>query len=319
MSRWEDFIQEGSFRGIRFDFVSAREQHVNVLDVRKYPGRDGASVQKRARDPLRISVMAVFIEEDYPAQLWRLSEALDDGTPGELVHPIHGTIKASCESHEVAHDAEEADSGTITITFIEHTEQAALVFQDRPSVAGKANETRADAADTTTAANNYLENTLSTLQDTMSNAVALGSSAYAAAYNTTQACIAAANAAASVADTLEADGDTMSALEIQALSNQALSALDVQVKALADYETEAAYELSRQLLNTAAALGELAKLFISQKPPLMVYVVDADISLLAWVHARYQDSSRAAEVLALNVIPDPLLIPAGTSLRAYAF
>lgn len=319
MTAWADFIQEGSFRGIRFDFVSTAEEHKNTLDVQQYRGRNGANVRPQQRDPLRITVMAVFIEDDYPAQMWALSDALDDPTPGELVHPIHGTIKAACENHRVQHDAEEADSGTIQITFVEHTETTAFVFQDRPSVAGKASEVRSNAADVVTNANVYAEDTLNTLLETVSYAVAIASTAYVTAYNTAQACVAAANAVSSVADTLEADGDTLSALAIQATTNQALTAVDTQVKALADYTTTAAYDLSRSLLASAATLGELAELFINAKPPLTTFTVEADISLLAWVHSKYGDSSRVNEVLALNTIPDPLLIPAGTSLRAYAF
>jgi prophage DNA circulation protein len=318
MSRWEDFIQEGSFKGVRFDFVSAREQHANILDVKRYPARDGAVVEKRAREPLRISIMAVFIEEDYPSQLWALSEKLDDGTPGELVHPIHGTIQAACESHEVSHDAEEADSGTISITFIEHTASTGLVFQDRPSVASVASETRTASAEVITNADALLAETLDQLLETVSNAVALASAVYAEVYNLVQACIAVANLVSTTADQLEADGDTMSALEIQADANQALSDVDEQIKAVADYETTAAHDLGRSLLNAAGRLGDLAEIYISQKPPLTLVTVEADISLLAWVHARYQDSSRVNEILALNSIPDPLLIPAGTQLRAYA-
>jgi prophage DNA circulation protein len=318
MTAWADFIQEGSFRGVRFDFVSTRESHSNTLDTQPFPNRDGQRVRPRARNGLRIRVLGIFIEDDYPATMNALVDALDNPAPGELVHPIHGTIRASAENFEVIHDAEDPDTATIDITFIEDTTAQGLVFQDVPSVAGKASEARTAATDTVTNANAFTADTLATLLTTMSNAVALGSLAYATAYNTAQACIAAAQLASTIADELEADGDTMSALEIQARTNTALTALDEQVRAVADYTTTAAHDLGRSLLSAASALGELATVYVSQKPPLVVSVVKADISLLSWCHAVYGDSSRVDEVLALNSFADPLLIPAGTEIRHYA-
>lgn len=320
MTAWADFIQEGSFRGVRFDFVSARESHSNTLDAQAFPNRDGQRVVARARNGLRLRVLGIFIEDDYPATMRQLVEALDNPAPGELVHPIHGTIQASADTFEVIHDAEDPDSATIDITFAEHTVVQNTVFQSIPTVAGKASEARTAADDTVTNANAFVEDTLRNLMDTMSEAVALGSLAYATAYNTGQACIAAAQVASTVADQLEAAGDTLSALEIQATTNTALTALDAQVSAVADYTTEAAHDLGRALLSAASALGELAQLYISQKPPLVVSTVVADISLLAWCHAKGLELGTTvdvADVLALNSIADPLLILAGSELRHY--
>jgi prophage DNA circulation protein len=69
----------------------------------------------------------------------------------------------------------------------------------------------------------------------------------------------------------------------------------------------------------AVATRAQAEAVAAGKPQLRTFQVAADISLLAWAHARYSDSSRAAEVLALNPgIVDPLVIVAGTELLAYA-
>jgi prophage DNA circulation protein len=64
---------------------------------------------------------------------------------------------------------------------------------------------------------------------------------------------------------------------------------------------------------------ELADAVATGLPVLTTYTVEADTTLLAWAHATYGDSSRADEVLALNPwISDPLLLLAGSEVRAYA-
>lgn len=320
MTAWADFIQEGSFRGVRFDFVSARESHSNTLDAQAFPNRDGQRVVARARNGLRLRVLGIFIENDYPATMRQLVTALDNPAPGELVHPIHGTIQASAETFEVIHDAEDPDSATVDITFAEHTAIQNTVFQSVPTVAGKASEARTSAQDIINNALAFVEDTLNTLMETVSEAVALGTLVYQRSVELKDECIHAAELVSGTADELEDNGDTKSAIEIQATTNTALTEVDKQVSAVADYTTEAAHDLGRALLSAASALGELAQLYISQKPPLVVSPVVADISLLAWCHAKGIELGTTVDVndvLALNSLADPLLIPAGTEIRYY--
>lgn len=318
MGKWADLLLDGKYKGVKFDFVSTRDQHANILDVQEFPGRNGAFVEKKARKALRFEVLAVFIEDDYPDTMNALIAKLDDGTPGTLVHPVFGSIQASAEQFVVLHDAEEADSGTIQIAFIEHTENADEIFTGAPSIAAQANDVRTEADGVSTAAAGYVEYILTVGSEAASLAVAYTTQAYLEAANFAQMATEAAIAAATAADTLEIKGPEMAAAEIQAYANGALSKIDAVVRALADYTTDEAYELSRSLLLTAASLQALAKVLLEAKPPLITVSVAADIPLLAWVHAFYGDSSRVDEVMLLNDFLDPLLIPAGTEVRCYA-
>ncbi len=318
MAKWDDIIQEGSYKGVRFDFITTRESHQNVLDSQVFPNRPGAQVIPKARGQLKETIQAVFIEDDYPDQANKLIEKLDDPTPGELVHPIYGSIQMSAESFEVQHDAEDADSCVISINFVEHTKNAKLVFQAGNTVAAKANETRGDAEQVNLDVGNYVQNILDQQTELYSNAVALSSVIYFQAVAIGDQCMAAAAMASAAADVLEEDGEQLSFLELQAAANGVLAATNAAVAVLADYETQESYDLSRSLLLMAAATGELATLIANSKPPLTIVYVQADISLLAWVHSFYGDSSRTGEVLSLNSIEDPLLLTAGTPLRVYA-
>ncbi len=317
-SKWDDFIQEGKYKGVRFDFVSAREQYSNALDVQTFPNRNGATIVPKARNPVRLEVMAVFIEDDYPDQMYELQRKLNKAEPGELVHPIYGPIQASAESYTVTHDAEDADSGTIQIQFIEHTTDPKFTWNALPSRAAKANETRGDAEQVNIDVGNYVQNILDQQTELYSNAVALSSVIYFQAVAIGDQCMEAAALASAAADLLEEDGEQLSFLELQAAANGVLAAANAAVAVLADYETQESYDLSRSLLLMAAATGELATLIANSKPPLTIVYVQADIPLLSWVHAFYGDSERTGEVLSLNSIEDPLLLKAGTQLRVYA-
>lgn len=317
--KWEEFLNEGSYKGVKFDFVSTRDQGGNILDAQAMPGRPGVFIEPRTRKELRFEIMAVFIEDDYPDAMFSLLDKLIDPTPGEFIHPVHGKIQVAADNYTVTHDADDADSGNIQITFIEHTPTSKdSVFDATNTVAGKASETRSNADDVNTNSASWTDKILHDIADGASDAVAYASMAYASAVNTARMCTEAAAMASEAADMLEVDGDSMGAAEIQSLINGVLTRIDEAVRAMADYATEEAYNLSRALLMTAASLDDLGNALLMAKPPLIVEMVAADIPLLIYAHAKYGDSSRADELLALNDFADPLLVPAGMLVRRYA-
>jgi prophage DNA circulation protein len=248
-------------------------------------------------------VLGIFIEGDYPDTMNDLIAQLDDGgVPKDFVHPIFGTFKASCERWSVVHDVEDAaDSATIQISFAEHTDEVQGPVAVTHTTPAKANSVRALAEQVTAA--------LATFQEATE---ALSTNAYVVQVND------AIEAAQGLADTLEETAADLSALEIQKTSDAALSVVNEAVEAGADYDSTEAYDLGAAVLSMSSAMSELAKGLIEVKPPLIPRRVEADTNLLALAHDVYGDSSRADEMLALNNIPDPSLIPAGFAYVAYA-
>ena len=305
---WDDILQEGSFGGIKFDFVSAKDDNSNDLDVQKFPNRPGHFIQPRARNGISFDVLGIFIEDDYPDSdatdrgMNKLIAKLNDGgVVKEMVHPVFGSIKAACARFVVNHDIEDsADSATIQITFSEHTEDAGGFKAVKNTTPAKANNVRSKL-DTVFVA-------LSAVQaatEIQNNDFVLQ----------VEGVI---NAANSIADSFEATGSDMTALVIAAQSNAVLSKIEDTITQIEDYQTTEAFELGEALLATSRAVTELAQELIEAKPPLSIYVVTADTNLLSFVFDLYGDSSRANEVLALNSFADPTLIPAGTQVQAYA-
>ena len=296
---WDDMLYEGSFGGVKFDFVNAKDDHTNDLDEQKLPNKPGTHVLPRGRVGTTFDIMAIFIEDDYPEKMYELVAKLDDGgVVKKFVHPVFGEFNAACKRFTVQHDSDDAaDSGSITATFIEDNNAEAGPVAVKNTTPARANAVRSFGDQVLVA--------LSTFQATLdveNSEIGL-------------AVTGAVNAAESIADSLEADFDELSVLEVQATTNGGLAACDEAVALLADYESTEQYDLAELLNAMSGALRDLAQEIIDQKPPLSIFEVPADTNLLALAHYLEADPE---ELLTLNSFPDPSLIPAGFKVNAYA-
>lgn len=302
MALWSDILQIGKFDGVAFDFVRAQLQGGNDIDEQTFPNKDGQTNAARGRKGRRFQILGVFIENDYPDTLNLLLAKLENGgAPKEFVDPVFGTMQASCPSFTVSHDVEDAaDSATIEITLVEHTDGA-----QGPKAVTNTTPARANALRTAADAALVALSAFQAATEVQNNAYVLQVEG-------------AVNAANAIADSLEADGDTMIAPEIQQQANATLATIDIAVTTGSDYDSTEAYDLGAAVLAMATAVSGLAGDLIEAKPPLQIFVVRADTNILSFAHDLYGDSSRADEVLGLNSIPDPSLILAGTKVQAYA-
>lgn len=317
MADWSTFIQTGKYAGIAFDFVSVHDETARVVDRQKQPGRDGVHLVDRARDGRQWDILAVFVEDDYPDTYRELKKAIDDGGIREFIHPIDGKFKALVTRAGSDHNADDStDSCTMQLHVEEHTEQTTGPTVTSTSVAARANALRNKALGILNlvslfgAAIDALPNISKTLAATAESIAADATSAAALASDT--------------ADVLEQTGSDLSAIEVQANANAVLADIESVVSRISDctFNGNAVpeqYDLLQGLTVTASATADLATAVSAGKPALTTFQVDADIPLLLWCHAKYGDSSRVDEVLALNPwIADPLLVPRGSTVTAYA-
>jgi prophage DNA circulation protein len=296
---WSEMLQEGSYGGVKFDFVSVRDEFSNDTDQQKFPGAKGTKIIARGRNSTRHELLAVIIEDDYPEKMFDLVNQLDDGGKVKsFVHPIFGETQAACERFTVNHDAEDArDSCTISITLVED------LIEDLDLVS-RTNTTPARANAVRSLGDQVLE-ALSTFQaalEIQNSEIGL-------------AVTGAVNAASGMADELEATFEDLSTLAIQTKSNGALTECDEAIELVADYETQEQYDLGAALRDMASALRELAQALIESRPPLSIHAVVADTNLLQLAHDLGDDPE---ELLALNSFEDPSLIPAGFKIMRYA-
>ncbi len=292
-------LQEGSFGGVKFDFVSVRDSGSNDIDEQKMKGRQGSKIDPRGRNSGRWDILAVIIEDDYPQKMFDLVNKLDDGgVVKEFVHPIFGSRQASCPSFTVNHDAEDArDSCTISISLVESVDEEFDLVARTNTTPARANAVRS-----------------------LLDQVLVALSAFEAALEVQNQpavleVMGAVNAMQGVADSLEATGDELTNLAISSTTNGALDKVNVAAVTLADYESTEQYDLVAALLEAGNALRDLAAGLLEQRPPLSTHDVVADTNHLQLAHDLEAD---AEELLTLNSFPDPSLIPAGFRLLRYA-
>lgn len=295
---WEDFIQEGSFDGVAFEFVSAKDSEGNDLDSQKLPNVNGERQVGRGRRARVIRVLAIFADDTYPEGMNALLAKLrNGGVVKKLVHPIFGEIPCAAEEWTVSHDADDAvDSGSIEITFREDNETTVGVRATNSTLPARGNEVRS-----------------------LATAVFTALAAYEDALNFKNSPIGlevtgAVNAATSIADTFEAQASEMSTLEIQSMANGGLAKCDGVITSIGDYDTVEEFDLCSAVERVAAALRQMTLGLLEARPPLSKYSVPAETNLLSLAHAMGVD---AEELLAMNSFPDPSAIPVGFTVLTY--
>ncbi len=296
---WDEILQEGSFDGVKFDFVSVKDTFANDIDAQKFPGKKGTKRVGRGRNGAQYDILAVIIEDDYPDKMFSLVNALDNG--GEVkkfVHPIFGEMDAVCERFTVNHDAEDArDSCTISISLAEELIEDLDLVSRTNTTPARANAVRSLAEDVLAALS-----TFEAALEIQNSEIGL-------------AVMGAVNAANGIADSLEATFEDLSTLAIQTTANGGLAACDEAVVLLADFATTEQYDLCAAVQAMASALRDMAEALIETRPPLSEHAIVADTNLLQLAHDLGDD---AEELLALNSFPDPSLIPAGFKIMRYA-
>ncbi|MJP99715.1 hypothetical protein DN101_14590 [Salmonella enterica subsp. enterica] len=108
----------GSFRGVPFlisETVSQRGGRRTVK--REYPRRDTGGADDLGRRLRERSFSCVVLGDDYLEQKDALIEALDAEGPGELVHPLYGTLQAQIDSWESKEDLSQQGVCTFQVTF----------------------------------------------------------------------------------------------------------------------------------------------------------------------------------------------------------
>lgn len=127
---WRDSLLDCSFRGVVFDVVGTRDAYSRALAVAEMPYVDGGVTEDLGARPVRYSLQLVFFGIDYEARLAEALAVINERGPGELIHPVLGTIrKAQVVSCEVSHSAPEPDACTVTVDFVESGEPVAF-FSD---------------------------------------------------------------------------------------------------------------------------------------------------------------------------------------------
>lgn len=118
---WSETLLDASFRGVRFDVQSEDMENERAIAQHGVPYRNGDDVEDLGRGARQFPVRAVLWGDDYESALQALLEALDMSGPGELVHPIYGSLSVMAVRWKVSHKAEPRDYVVMDLQFIEHS------------------------------------------------------------------------------------------------------------------------------------------------------------------------------------------------------
>ncbi|HCO7406146.1 TPA: DNA circularization N-terminal domain-containing protein [Escherichia coli] len=132
---WAENLQNASFRGVQFDVLNTDEQISRDHAVYEYPFVDGADLHDLGRKARPFRMTAFLWGEYYEYKLEKLIAALDEGGDGELIHPVYGSVPSVIViGYSIRHDAENPDSCTIDMSFLENRTGSVLFSTPLPEL-----------------------------------------------------------------------------------------------------------------------------------------------------------------------------------------
>ncbi|WP_047248197.1 DNA circularization protein [Chromobacterium subtsugae] len=138
-------LVDASFRGVRFDCLKSQDSAQRDQAMHEYPYKDGADVEDLGRKARKVTLNAMFWGEGYQDRLREFVAALDAAGPGELVHPVFGSMsQAQVLDYQISHDADAPDSCTVDINWVEATPGNPFFAQHKPQQQSEAIDAKVD-------------------------------------------------------------------------------------------------------------------------------------------------------------------------------
>lgn len=127
---WADDLLDCTYRGVNLDIMAEDLEAQRALVQHGVPYVDGDDVEDLGQGAREFSMRAVVFGPNYLFQLKLILIALDAIGPGELVHPIYGSVNVVSGGYKVSHHAERPDYAEIALRFLEHTPNDAFFNPD---------------------------------------------------------------------------------------------------------------------------------------------------------------------------------------------
>ncbi|MBH3449138.1 DNA circularization N-terminal domain-containing protein [Pseudomonas putida] len=127
---WEDDLLDCSYRGIPMEIMDEDLEAQRSLSQHGVPYKDGEDVEDLGRDARIFNMRAVVFGPNYLFELKMILGALDTIGPGELVHPIYGSVNVVSAGYKVSHRAERPDYAEVALRFLEKSETYTFFQRD---------------------------------------------------------------------------------------------------------------------------------------------------------------------------------------------
>lgn len=290
--------------GVRLDLSGNLVSWNDKIGIRlaghQYLKRDGAEQEPMGAEPGRFTMRLCFLGPKWASNYRALVAAIRKDPRGEMVHPVLGSLRVACEGipDAVVDPGAERDSINFSLSFVED------------SVDASSESARYEGPATKAAKVNNLATQVTAAIAQFATAIAAGETL------TGEAVAYAADAvAATTANTFNSGVDQQLA-SVSIAADEAIAAIIADPDALGAAGFPA-ISLVRQLLAACLDLEESTR---STRATVISYVVGADTNLAALAATLYGKDAlqHLDELLALNRIPSPHAVPAGTRLRVSA-
>lgn len=127
---WADDLLDCTYRGVNLDIMAEDLEAQRALAQHGVPYVDGDDVEDLGQGAREFSMRAVVFGPNYLFQLKLILIALDAIGPGELIHPIYGSVNVVSGGYKVSHNAEKPDYAEIALRFLEHKPNDAFFNPD---------------------------------------------------------------------------------------------------------------------------------------------------------------------------------------------
>jgi len=282
MSEWDDNLQPASWNGIDFEVVSVSDSVDRQIVAHRYPFRDGADLEDTGREPRPTTVNAVFFGDGYLARLTKLRQEADKGKTGPFVHPLFGVWQCKVQRVSVDHEHSRRDLAAVVIQLLEDGTNSRI-----PDVAS------------ITAAETELNNTVAKAETTASNLPSPAPAEVAAATT---------DANTFIDDLQETSRDPSIRLDqLNAACAGAITALE-ESEDLTDVES---WQLTQDIYEMQYYARQAKEAFEMNAPTILPFQIDSSMPMVAVAHRLYKDADRVDDLLRLNQIRNPFIVPSG--------
>jgi len=121
---WAETLLDASFRGVALQVLGENLQAQRATAEHGTPFKDGDTVVDLGRGSRRFAIQAVTFGVNYEIELQNILLAVDTAGPGELIHPIYGSLNVVCQNWDVQHQADRPDYAEVSLQFLEDTPDA---------------------------------------------------------------------------------------------------------------------------------------------------------------------------------------------------
>lgn len=277
---WAEQLDECSFRGVAFAFQSLDDEVTRRLVEHKFPYRSGSEFEDLGAEARVTRIRAVFMGPEYESDLGALLKVVDAGTAGRFVHPILGSWQARVRRSPVQHTHERYSMASVDLEVVEDGADAEI--PDLFSISALEVEVEAACLE--------VEEVNTSLIDDVIDAV---------------------NEARAFVATVQSYVDRATAL-VNGVRKKIESAIRT-VRAIADVSNWPITRSLKKLVRSVTRLGERVR---QLQPSVILKTLPTAMPLSVLAHSLFGDGvTRVDEILRMNRLRNPFLVPAGTQLK----